>query len=125
MTNPATLVPAEPGNQRAVKSGAYSPIMVGAKADELRSHVISAAPWTADPSFSGTLQLYCMALATALLGQAHIAKVAEERGYGAVPSRLVETVNGSTNTAARLGTLLGLDHAKATIMSLTASTSRH
>ena len=35
-------------------------------------------------------------------------KVAEERGYGAVPARLVETVNGSTNTAARLGTLLSV-----------------
>ncbi len=65
---PNNLVTPEPGNQLAVKSGAYSPIIVGAKADELRSHVISAAPWTADPSFSGTLQLYCMALATALLG---------------------------------------------------------
>ena len=40
---PNNLVTPEPGNQLAVKSGAYSPIIVGAKADELRSHVIEAA----------------------------------------------------------------------------------
>ena len=53
----------------------------------------------------------------------HIANVTEAKGYGAVPNRLVESVNSMTNTAMRAGTLLGLDpRAKAQIMALTAST---
>ena len=47
----------------------------------------------------------------------------EEQGYGAVPNRLVESVNAMTNTAIRAGSLLGLDPlAKSRIMALTSST---
>ena len=121
MTN--HLKPAEPDNKLAVSHGAYSPVMVAAKADELRPMVMKAAPWTTAPEFAGTLELYVRTLATALLGLEHIAKVTEEKGYGAVPNRLVESVNAMTNTAMRAGTLLGLDpRAKAQIQALTAST---
>lgn len=114
---------AEPGNTLAVRHGAYSPAIVGAKADELRPMVTAAAPWTAAPEFAGTLELYVRTLATALLGLEHIASVTETKGYGAVPNRLVESVNAMTNTAMRAGTLLGLDpRAKAQIQALTAST---
>lgn len=85
--------------------------------------VTEAAPWTAAPEFAGTLEIYVRTLATALLGLEHIANVTEAKGYGAVPNRLVESVNSMTNTAMRAGTLLGLDpRAKAQIMALTAST---
>ena len=67
--------------------------------------------------------MYCRALATALLGLAHIEKVTEQKGYGAVPNRLVESVNAMTNTAMRAGTLLGLDpKAKAVIQNLVVNT---
>ena len=110
-------------NKLALKHGTYSPIIITAKADELRPTVTSAAPWTTAPEFAGTLELYCRTLATALLGLEHIANVAETQGYGKVPPRLIETVNAMTNTALRAGTLLGLDpRAKAQIMALSAST---
>ena len=62
------------GNQAALTHGTYSPVMVAAKADELRPQVTGAAPWTAAPEFAGTLELYCRTLATALLGLEHIAQ---------------------------------------------------
>ena len=77
MTPPGT--PAAPDNKLAVRHGVYSESLVNITADELRPRIMEAAPWTSDPSFSGTLQLYCQALATALLGQDHIAKVAGKR----------------------------------------------
>ena len=81
----ANLTPVGPGNDLSVKHGVYSPSIVGKKADDVHAHVIHAAPWTADPAFAGTLELYCRMLATALLGLAHIAKVTDERGYQIVP----------------------------------------
>ncbi len=123
MPHPENLLPTEPGNKLAVKSGMYSESLVNLKADELRPRVIDSAPWVAAPEFAGTLDLYVRALATALLGLEYIAEVTATKGYGKVPPRTVETVTTMTNTAARLGTLLGLDpKAKAVIHSLNAST---
>jgi hypothetical protein len=123
MPHPENLVPTQSGNKLAVKSGMYSESLVNLKADELRPRVIDSAPWVAAPEFAGTLDLYVRALATALLGLEYIAQVAAEKGYGKVAPRTIETVNAMTNTAARLGTLLGLDpKAKAVIQSLAVST---
>jgi hypothetical protein len=121
--NPPPLPPPPRDNKIAVRHGMHSEPLVNLRADELRPRVIDAAPWTADPAFSGTLELYCRALATALMGLEYIAQVTAEKGYGKVAPRTIETCNGMLNSAARLGSLLGLDpKAKATIMALSAST---
>ena len=125
MANPSPnpLPPLEPGARIAVTHGMHSESLVNLRADELRPRIIEAAPWVGDPSFSGTLELYCRALATALMGLEYIAQVTAEKGYGKVAPRTIETTNGMLNSAARLGSLLGLDpRAKATIMALTSST---
>jgi hypothetical protein len=62
----------------------HSESLVNLKAEELRPRTIEAAPWTADPSFSGTLELYCRALATALLGLEYIAQVPADKGHGKI-----------------------------------------
>ena len=125
MANPASLNPPyEADNKVAVRHGMHSESLVNLKADELRPRVLETAPWVADPSFSGTLEQYCRALATALMGLEYIAEVSAEKGCGKVAPRTIETCNGMLNSAARLGTLLGLDpKAEAVIQSLTASTS--
>ena len=125
MPNPHPIVPApvESGNTIAVKSGVYSPAIIGAKADDLRPIITEVAPWTAAPEFFGALELYVRTLATAMLGLEYIEQVVADKGYGKVPPRLVETVNAMTNTALRAGSLLGLDgRSKAQIMALSAST---
>ncbi len=117
------ISPPEPGNIRALKSGVYSPAVVGAKADDLRPIITEVAPWTAAPEFFGALELYVRTLATAMLGLEYIEQVVADKGYGKVPPRLIETVNAMTNTALRAGSLLGLDaRAKAQILALSAST---
>ncbi len=121
--NPHPLPTGDRGQGLAVRHGMHSESLVNLKADELRPRVIASAPWVAAPEFSGTLDLYIRALATALLGLEYIAQVTAEKGYGKVAPRTIETVNAMTNTAMRAGTLLGLDpKAKATIMALSAST---
>ncbi len=121
--NHAPGIPVEPGEMLALKHGMHSESLVNLRAEQLRPRIIDAAPWVADPAYNGTLELYCRALATALMGLEYIAQVADEKGYGKIVPRTIETVNASTNTAARLGTLLGLDpRAKAKIQSLAAST---
>jgi hypothetical protein len=121
--NPPPLPRPEPGNTVAGTHGMHSESLVNLRAEELRPRIIEAAPWTADPGFAGTLELYTRALATALMGSEFIAQVAAEKGYGKIAPCTIETVNASRNTAARLGTLLGLDpRSKAVIQSLAAST---
>ena len=123
MPHPENLVCPEPGNKIAVKSGVYSPAIIGAKADDLRPIITEVAPWTAAPEFFGALELYVRTLATAMLGLEYIEQVVADKGYGKVPPRLIETVNAMTNTALRAGSLLGLDgRSKAQIMALSAST---
>ena len=97
MPNPHPIVPApvESGNTIAVKSGVYSPTIIGAKADDLRPVITEVAPWTAAPEFFGALELYVRTLATAMLGLEYIEQVVADKGYGKVPPRLVETVNAT------------------------------
>ena len=75
------ISPPEPGNIRALKSGAYSPALVDLKADEVRRVVTDAAPWTAVPALAGTLELDIRTLATALFGLAYTEQVVAEKGY--------------------------------------------
>ena len=125
MPNPHPIVPApaEPNNKRAVTHGAYSPSLVNLRSEELRPIVIAQAKWLAAPEFAGTVDLYCRTLAVALMGLEWIEQTTAEKGYAKVPPRLIETTARMTTTAARLGTLLGLDpRSKAVIQSLAAST---
>ena len=123
MSHPENLVPTEPGNKLAVKHGCYSESSVNLRSQDLRPIVVAQAPWLAAPEFSHTVNLYVRTLAVALMGLEWIEQTTAEKGYAKVPPRLIETTARMTTTAARLGTLLGLDpRSKAVIQSLAAST---
>ena len=115
--------PFQKGHSLSLRHGTYSEAVIGRRVEEMRLALAEAAPWTDEPAFAGTRELYLRSLATALQGFEAIAELAEERGYTGVPHRLVETVNAMTNTALRAGTLLALDpFGKAKVGALRSST---
>ena len=110
MPHPENLVPTEPGNKLAVKPrlllGIFSQLALA------RSCVQSSSPrrhGSLRPSSAGTVDFTVRTLAVALMGLEWIEQTTAEKGYAKVPPRLIETTARMTTTAARLGTLLGLD----------------
>jgi hypothetical protein len=83
--------------------------VIAAKAAEIRPWIRTVAPWLDEPVYLPAVDRWLRAEARSLLLHDHITKVSEEKGVGAVASRLWEMAAATERLAARLGRDLGLD----------------
>ena len=114
----------EPGNTLSLKHGADSPRAIAARAAEVHSELLLAAPYLDDPKFIPAVSRYLEAAARESLLHQHIATLCESKGPAAVPSRVWEQATAATRLAAKLGSDLGLDplgHARIRALSAGAS----
>jgi len=113
----------EPGNELALKHGAYSPRAIGERAELVHAELLEHAPYLDEERFIPAVQRYLAAAAREALLDEHIRKVCDEKGPGAVPARSWEQVTACARLAAKLGSDLGLDpigHAKIRALSVGA-----
>lgn len=101
--------PFEPGHTHSLVHGASSERMIEARAAEVRVQLFELAPWLQQDAFVPAVARYLRAEARELLIHEHIAKVAAEKGAGAVPQRLWEAATACANASMRTSALLGLD----------------
>jgi hypothetical protein len=99
----------EPGNTKALIHGGSSERAIEARAAEVRDRIFELAPWLQQDAFVPAVARYLRAEARELLIHDHIAKVAEEKGAGAVPQRLWEAATACANASMKASALLGLD----------------
>ena len=100
--------PFEAGNTVSLVHGANSPRAVQAKAAEVHESLIEYAPYLSNPVFAPQVSRYLEATAREQLLHQHIMDVSEEKGPGAVSSRVWEQVTAATRLAAKLADHLGL-----------------
>ena len=101
--------PFEKGNQAALKHGAYSEQLASEKVAEISLQFLQAAPWLDSPEYRPAVARYLRAEAVSVLSFAAIERIAAAEGAERVPKKLWQAWNAATNTAARQGSLLGLD----------------
>jgi len=86
----------EPGNLAAVKSGAFSPRLVDAKAAELEpgfnEWIDRVAPWAAAGEFELTRRNYLKTRAVVEMLYADVTETAARLGTAKVPTRRFETL---------------------------------
>lgn len=101
--------PFEPGNQVAVKHGAYSDRAIAERAQHVHEHLLELVPWCAAPEYAPSVHRYIAATAREQL--AHEALM----GGGKPPPRLLEAATSAARLAWKMGDELGLTpagHAK-------------
>jgi hypothetical protein len=96
------------GNTWAVTHGAYSQRAIEAKAAEVHDELLVVAPWLTEDRFIPSTHRYLTAAAREALLHDHIMKVAEEKGAGAIPSRVFEQATAAARLANQLAEGLGL-----------------
>jgi hypothetical protein len=101
--------PFEAGNEVAVKHGGYSERYIAAKAAEVHAELLDLAPYLREAKFIPAVNRYLQAAAREALLHGHIVKLCDEKGPGAVPSRVWEQATAAARLAAKLGSDLGLD----------------
>ena len=99
----------EEGHTLSLVHGADSPRTIEARAAEVRDRIFELAPWLQQDAFVPAVARYLRAEARELLIHEHIAKVAAEKGAGAVPQRLWEAATACANASMKASGLLGLD----------------
>lgn len=97
-----------PGNDVALKHGAYSPTVISEKAAEVHAALLDVAPYLAEPKFLPAVNRYLQATAREALLHDHIVAVSADRGPKAVASRTWEQATAAARLAAKLGDDLGL-----------------
>jgi hypothetical protein len=102
--------PFEPGNrfgELSVRHGAYSPRVVGQRAEIVRAELLELAPALGeDPESASPLSLYCRSVAREELGHEAIERAAAE-GRDISP-RLLEATTAAARAARELGDSLGI-----------------
>ena len=99
----------EEGHTLSLVHGADSPRTIEARAAEVRERIFELAPWLQQDAFVPAVARYLRAEARELLIHEHIAKVAADKGAGAVPIRLWESATACANASMKASALLGLD----------------
>ncbi len=113
----------EPGNQLSLKHGAYSPRVVGERAELVRAELLRLVPGLADdPESASPLALYCRAVAREELAHEAIEagsinprlleivrrQIPQAIQPGNVSPRLLEAASAAARVAAELGAQLGI-----------------
>jgi hypothetical protein len=113
----------EPGNELAVRHGAYSPRKVGERAQVVRDELLDLVPGLADdPESASPLALYCRAVAREELAHEaieagslspHVLEVIRKQfpqmlQPGNVSPRLLEAATAAARVASELGAQLGI-----------------
>jgi hypothetical protein len=101
--------PFREGNAAALVHGASSPRAIAVKAEEVHQGLLDHAPYLSQPRFLPSVNRYLNAAAREALLHEHILNLSEEKGPGAVPSRVWEQATAAARLAAKLGSDLGLD----------------
>jgi hypothetical protein len=105
--HPARHEPFEPGHLLALKHGAYSPRLVGERAELVRSDLLAALPGlTEDPESTLPVALYCRAVAREEL--AHEGLEAAVASGKPISPRLLEAASAAARVARELGDGLGV-----------------
>lgn len=99
----------EAANTMAVTHGARSERAIAAKAAEVHAELLEVAPYLREDKFLPAVNRYLQAAAREALLHHHIVSVSDERGPGAVASRVWEQATAASRLAAKLGSDLGLD----------------
>ena len=99
----------QPGHTVNLVHGADHEMTIKEQASKVHAEIRQVAPWLAEDHFAPAVQRYLRAAAREQLLDEHIAKVAADKGPGAVPSRTWEQVTAAARLASKLGTDLGLD----------------
>jgi hypothetical protein len=94
--------PFEPGNQMALRHGAYSEQAIAERAEQVHAALLDYLPWCADPRYSVSLQRYSQAAAREAL--AHEALMASPK----VSPRLLEAATAAARLAWQMADQLGL-----------------
>jgi hypothetical protein len=92
----------EPGNDAALKHGAFSELMIGARAELVHASLLEVAPWCAEDRYLPSVHRYLRATARETL--AHDALMASEK----LSPRLLEAATASARLAWSMGDALGL-----------------
>ncbi|MGA9315926.1 MAG: hypothetical protein WBV77_15010 [Solirubrobacteraceae bacterium] len=101
--------PFEPGNDVALRHGAYSERAIAERAEQVHGELLAVAPYLDEPRFIPAVQRYLSAASREALLDEHIRTVTAEKGAGAVPARAWEQATAAARLAAKLGSDLGLD----------------
>ena len=106
MRGAANLVPFEPGNGAALTHGAYSPLRLAPRAEEIASELRALVP-ASSASDEPTVRLLALALAQVEAATLYVAErgVVDAKGQ---PAPILRHLGTMMNTAARLCDRLGL-----------------
>jgi hypothetical protein len=101
-------VPFIPGNQAAVKHGAFSDAIVSAEAVAFRAALVAECSWILEGADDVAIEQFCRAEARATLLHNHVMTVAQELGVEAVRPYLWAEVRRADLNAFRCTDRLGL-----------------
>lgn len=88
--------------------GARSPRAIAAMSEVVHEQLLEVAPWCDRPHLLPSVNRYLEAAAREALLHSHITAVSDEKGIGAVPSRLWEQATAATRLAHMIAGDLGL-----------------
>lgn len=97
------------GNTAALVHGGSSERAIASRARVVHEELLTVAPYLAEAKFVPSVDRYLKAAAREALLHEHIVRLSEEKGPGAVPSRVWENATAAARLAAKLGSDLGLD----------------
>lgn len=100
---------AEPGNTLAVKSGVESERLIEARAANVRAALYEVCPWLDRDEYAMEVARYVRVETRALMTHEYITRVAAEKGYEKVSTRVQEIASQQDKLALTIGTMLGLN----------------
>ncbi len=103
--------PFQPGNLKAMRHGARSERVVGARAQQIREMLVADFPYLASEVFQESVERYCRAEARARLLSDYCMEKAEREGVEKVPPSLWQEASRAESNAMKAAQDCGLDAA--------------